>query len=91
MTKKERYQYKKQNGICVNCDNPAVAGKTRCAVCAKIDSIKNKMRYAELTQEEKAKKSEYLKKWWNEHPDKVTVYRSRKSEYNRRYREGYEW
>jgi hypothetical protein len=91
MTRKEKYQYRKQNGLCVICESPAVSGKTRCAMCAKIYNTKARMRYEKLTPEEKEKISEYWKKWWNAHPEKVAVYNSRKSEYNRRYREGYEW
>lgn len=91
MTRKEKYQYRKQNGLCVRCGSTAVDGKIRCDVCAKMESIKQRIKYAERTPEQKAKKREYLKKWLADHPERVAVYNSRKSEYNRRYREGYEW
>ena len=90
MTRKEKYQYRKQNGLCVICESPAVSGKTRCAMCARICNAKTRMRYEKLTPEQKTKKSEYWKKWCYAHPEKVAVYNSRKSEYNRRYRNGYE-
>lgn len=88
--RKERYEKLKSQGLCVVCGDPAVTGKTRCEFCAGKDRYKSKIRRDQMTPQEKERKKEYLKKWIERNPEKMAVYESRKSEYNRRYRNGYE-
>lgn len=92
---KELYQYRKDNGLCVNCGDRAVMGKTRCISCAQIDAVKAKYREENRIKDKRRltayrkQKNKYLKEWREKNPDKVAVYKSRKSEYNKRYKEGY--
>ena len=90
MTAKELYHQRKALGLCIVCSSPAVDGKTRCALCAKMDRYKEKIRRDKMTQQQKEKRKEYLKNWQKNNPEKMAIYESRKSEYNRRYRNGYE-
>lgn len=89
------YQYRKENGLCVNCGDKAVPGKTRCVGCAQIDAVKAKDREERRTRNKhwvtayRKRKNAYMREWKEKNPDKVEVYKSRKSEYNRRYKEGY--
>lgn len=40
MTQKERYWFRKENGICVSCgEAPAETGKVRCRICAQLTSL----------------------------------------------------
>lgn len=88
--RKKRYERLKSQGLCVVCGDPAVNEKTRCDFCAKKDRYKNKIRRDQMTPQEKEKRKEYMKQWCKNNPDKLKIYYSRKSEYNRRYRNGYE-
>lgn len=89
------YKYRKENGLCVNCGDTAVPGKTRCIGCAQIERVKAKNR-AETRIKDKRRltayrkqKNKYMKEWREKNPDKVAVYKSRRPEYNKRYKEGY--
>lgn len=92
MTNKKLYNYRKENGLCVNCGERRDGGTaTRCLRCAQIERVKAHDRYERLTPEEKKHNYFVKKKWLQEHPEKVAEYAKRKSEYNRRYKEKYEW
>ena len=79
------YQYRKENGLCVSCGDRAVPGKTRCVGCLQIAAVKQKQRYRDGGDAYREAKYRYVKKWQEEHPEKVAVYKSRRTEYNRRY------
>ena len=83
---------RKAQGLCYNCGEPT-GGKTRCEWCLKKMALAQKERERKklelLGDDYRQAKREYMKKWLAENPDKVAVYKSRKSEYNRRYA-GYE-
>ncbi len=95
MIKKELYQYRKDNHLCVDCGDRAQMGKTRCLGCSQIMNVKQRIRYAEWSDEQKETKQAYRKGYLESHPEKVALYKSRKSEYNQRYKERektrYEW
>lgn len=80
------YDYRRKNGLCVNCGEIANGSQTRCLLCRQIERVKARSRYATLSPEEKHQR--YLKEqaWRDAHPEKVAAYKSRKPEYDRRYR-----
>lgn len=80
-------QWKKENGYCLDCDEKAVVGKTRCYRCLQIIAVKQKIRYKEQSKDPAyiEKRREYQKKWQEKNPEKMAVYKSRKPMYNRRY------
>lgn len=88
MNKYQKYRF--ENGLCLDCSERAVPGKTRCYRCLQIIAVKAKMRYQERMNdpEYRNKQREYQKKWKEDHPENMAVYKSRRSEYNRRYRWG---
>ena len=89
----ELYKYRKDNGLCWTCGEKAEPGKTRCLRCAQIATAKEKMRREEKIRmygdDYRRAKREYQRKWQEKNPDKVAVYKSRKPEYNKRYKGGY--
>lgn len=90
--RKKKYEKMKSQGLCVICGyTPAVPGKTRCEFCAKRNNYMCKIYRTKWTQQQIEKRKEYMKEWRKNNPEKIKIYESRKSEYNRRYREGYEW
>lgn len=80
---------RKSMGLCIDCGDRAKPGCTRCVGCLQVIAVKQKMRRKEMSDEKKAARREYERKWMAENPDRIEVYKSRKSEYNRRYRNGY--
>lgn len=82
------YHERKAQGLCVRCGDEAMEGRTRCKICAKIEALRNQKYYHSMTPEKREEKRAYVKKWQVAHPERVNVYKARKSEYNRRYREG---
>ena len=84
-----KYQIaKKEKGICLTCDDPAVPGKTRCKRCLEVIAAKQRIYYQRKCSSDPdyaKKQREYYKKWMERNPDKVAVYKSRRAEYNRRY------
>lgn len=84
-----KYQIaKREKGICLTCDEPAVPGKTRCKRCLEITAVKQKMYYQNKIKNDPLylkKRREYIKQWEKKNPDKVAVYKERRTEYNRRY------
>lgn len=81
------YQYRRSQGLCVDCGERAAEGKTRCYRCLQIIAVKQKMRYQEQANGPayREQRREYQKKWQENHPDRMAVYRERKSMYNRKY------
>lgn len=84
------YEYRKKQGLCVNCGEVAASGKTRCIRCAQIEAVKALDRYHHKvhTDAYRDARSQYEKKWRESNPEKMAMYKSRKSEYNRRYNNG---
>lgn len=87
MNKRELYHYRRENGLCVNCGEPAVEGKTRCVSCAQFECAKAKSRYASLTPQEKHMRYLREMRWRKRNPEKVAIYKSRQTQYNKRYKE----
>lgn len=77
-------QYRKDNGICLGCDDKAAPGKTRCYRCLQIIAVKQKARYHD-DPEYRKRKMEYQKQWVKNNPERMAMYRERKSMYNRKY------
>ena len=85
------YYERKGKGLCVVCGNtPAVSGRTRCEFCAKRNNYMCRQYNKNKTPQQIEARKEYMKKWIEQNPEKMEVYKSRRSEYNRRYRYGYE-
>jgi len=83
------YAWYKAHGICWTCrEREAMQGKTRCAECAELIRAKKNYLYSENAEYREYQKK-YLKEWKSRNPEKLKIYESRKSEYNRRYRNGY--
>ena len=82
-------QYRKDNGLCLDCGEMAAKGKTRCIRCLQIIAAKQKMREHQKREADpegyREAKNRYRRNWEEKNPDKVAVYRQRKSEYNKRY------
>lgn len=80
-------QYRRENGLCIDCAEKAAPGKSRCYRCLQIIAAKQKIRYHEQSNDPEytEKRREYQKKWQENHPDRMAVYRERKSMYNRKY------
>lgn len=85
------YKYRKDNHLCVNCGDKAEDGSTRCIRCMQIERVKAHERYINLSPEEKHEKYLRQKRWRFNHPEKIEEYAKRKTEYNRRYKNKYEW
>lgn len=89
------YDYRRKNGLCVNCGERAVQGKSRCIGCAQIECAKAKIRYAALSPKEKHMRYLRESEWRDRNPERVATYKSRQTQYNKKYREacknGYEW
>lgn len=81
------YQYRRSQGLCVDCGERAAEGKTRCYRCLQIIAVKQRERYQERANDKayKEKRREYQKEWQDKNPEKMAVYKSRKPMYNRRY------
>ncbi len=87
----KRYYERKERGLCVICGTTnAIPGKTRCEFCAKRNNYMCKGYRAKQTPQQIEARKEYMKEWRKNNPEKMAVYKSRTSEYNRRYRNGYE-
>lgn len=61
MTNKERYDYRRANGLCVDCGKPAIEGKARCLVCDKKASANCETYRKEHREERRLKKRELYK------------------------------
>ena len=68
----------------MKCGKPT-DGKAHCPMCLKVLRVKQKQRYAELTDEQRKKM--YLKnlRYLAENPNKKALYASRRAEYQRKY------
>lgn len=95
MTQRPLYQYRRENGLCVNCGERAVPGKSRCTSCAQVECIKARIRYAALSPREKHMRYLRESEWRDRNPERVAAYKLRQPQYNKKYREayknGYEW
>lgn len=82
--KRSEYENARSRNECVKCGKPT-DGKAHCPMCLKVLRVKQKQRYAELTDEQRKKM--YLKnlRYLAENPDKKALYASRRAEYQRRY------
>lgn len=85
-----KYQlYRKANGLCISCGEIAVPGKTRCIGCLQVAAAKQRIKYQERIAADpesfRRERREYVKKWQERNPEKVALYKSRKSQYNRKY------
>ena len=88
MSANSLYYVRKEQGLCVTCGDPAQEGKTQCEMCAKLQRIKQKMYRDALPDEAKQRQYMRVREWLAAHPERVAEYKRRKTEYNRRYREG---
>lgn len=77
--KRERYKYCREFGLCVNCMSPNGNGKVYCEDCRKINNIKSRERYHNLSDEERTIRVQRSLDYAQKHPDRV-------AEYNRKYR-----
>lgn len=96
MNNHKQYWYRRDNRLCVICGKTLLSTeKTRCEECAAFLRAKQNEYYKNLPIEEKVRKIRKHKEYLENHPEKVALYKSRQSEYNRRYREKektrYEW
>ena len=73
------YEYRKMNGLCVNCGDRAEPGKVKCIGCAQIEAVKRMQRMEDEEYRERYQK--YQQEYRKKHP----VSKEKKSEYNRRY------
>ena len=81
------YYVRKAQGLCVTCGDSAQDGKTQCAMCAKLQRIKQKAYRDALPDEAKQRQYQRVRRWLAEHPDRVEEYKRLKPEYNRRQME----
>lgn len=92
---KDLYDYRKENHLCVSCGEKVDDNSAYCLRCKQIASVKTRERYANMTPEQKYKRSQYRKEYMEKHPEKAAIYRARENERaKQRYRErkmGYEW
>ena len=86
--RRKMLDYRRANHLCIECGERAKDGSTRCIGCLQYQAAMAKLRRERYTDEDKKAVYEYHKKWLADHPDRVEVYKSRKSEYNRRYTYG---
>ena len=82
-------EYRKEHGLCYECGDKAENGKTRCMWCLQRIAGRQKM-YEERKREKNPDeyyraKREYQRKWQTKNPEKMNLYKSRKSEYNKKY------
>lgn len=82
-------QYRKDNGLCLDCNEVAAPGKTRCYKCLQIIAAKQRIRDQEKRDADpdgyRRAKNMYRKEWEKRNPEKMAVYRERKSMYNHKY------
>lgn len=82
----------KELGICYNCGCVVEDGRTRCKECleknAKAQRERTRRMLEQYGDDYRRAKNEYMKKWQSENPDKVAVYKSKRTEYNRKYTYG---
>lgn len=77
-------QYRKDNGLCLDCNEKAAPGKSRCYRCLQIIAAKQRIRY-QTDPEYRERTREYKRQWEKDNPEKMAVYKARKSMYNRKY------
>lgn len=76
----EKYRYRRDHHLCVKCGEelPQDQKLKMCDVCRQFTRIRQNQRRAEKSEEWKAAKREYMRKWWAEHPERVKIYRERR-------------
>ena len=83
-----KYQIaKKEKGICINCDSPAVPRRSRCQQCLDFVAAKQRIKYQTQKNDPEyvKRRREYMRIWREKNPEKVAVYKTRQTEYNKRY------
>ena len=80
MNSTEKYRYRRDHHLCVKCGEELPEGHTlrMCDTCRKFTHLRQNARYAKRSDEWKAAKREYYRKWHAEHPDKAKEYRERR-------------
>ena len=80
MNSTEKYRYRCDHHLCVKCGEELPEGHTlrMCDTCRKFTHLRQNARYAKRSDEWKAAKREYYRKWHAEHPDKAKEYRERR-------------
>ena len=73
----DAYYYRRDNHLCVKCGEALPEGYTlkMCEICRKFTQVKQRMRYAQWSDERKARSKAYHQKWWKEHPEAMAKYR----------------
>lgn len=79
------YEYRKSNGLCVECGDRAEPGRTRCIGCSQIEAVRRAERMS--NEEYREKSREYQRKYQKEYRKTHPKDKRKVSEYNRRYRE----
>lgn len=76
----EKYYYRRDHHLCVKCGEELPPEQTlkMCDVCRRFEQIRDRQRYAEKSDEWKAAKREYFRRYLAEHPEKVKLYRERR-------------
>lgn len=80
MDEAEKYRYRRDHHLCVKCGEELPPEQTlkMCDVCRQFTRIRQNQRREEKSEEWKAAKREYMRKWWAEHPERVKEYRERR-------------
>lgn len=80
MNEAEKYRYRRDHHLCVKCGEELPPEQTlkMCDVCRQFTRIRQNQRREEKSEEWKAAKREYMRKWWAEHPERVKEYRERR-------------
>lgn len=68
MTARERlWQYRRENGLCINCGRDAVKGRTRCMKCLLKNAEASRARRERYSDEEKERQKENQRRWRENH------------------------
>lgn len=76
------YAYRKDNGLCVNCGERAVPGKTRCISCLQIAAARQRMRYYDGGDAYRKARRQYERKWAEKNREHVREYKRKWYEEN---------
>lgn len=80
MNSVEKYYYRRDHHLCVKCGEelPPECTLKMCDVCRRFTRAKQNARYAMRSDEWKAAKRDYFRRWLAEHPEKAKEYRERR-------------
>lgn len=67
-------QYRKDNGLCIDCAEIAAPGKTRCVKCLRNIAEKQRMRYQDGGEAYRQARRKYEKKWADKNREHVREY-----------------